>query len=342
MRLWPLSRNAKPKQFLNIIGTDSLIQQTVKRCSGHSFDPMPIVVSGEGQRFLVAEQMRAIDVKSEIILEPMRRDSCAAVAAGCLVALERSADAVVLVLAADHHIVETEAFVAAVLNARIDADQGHLTTFGISPTHPATGYGYIKPGEQLRPNGSHKIQRFVEKPDLETAKTYLQDGYFWNSGNFLFRADRFIEELGKYAPMVLEAVRQSVGDARRDVDFLRLDSAAFARSPQISIDYAVMEKTSRAAVFPVKYQWNDIGTWDALYDILNSDALGNALVGKCVIVGGQNNLVYSPHHVTAMMDVEDLIVVTTHDAVLVARRGQSEKLKVLVSELKARNYSEAD
>jgi mannose-1-phosphate guanylyltransferase / mannose-6-phosphate isomerase len=342
VRLWPLSRAAKPKQFLQIVGNHSLIQQTVMRCSGSEFDQNPIIVSGESQRFLVAEDLRSINVHGEIVLEPMRRDSCAAVAAGCLVALKRSPDAMVLVLAADHLIVEKEKFVSAVLEARVDAEKGYLTTFGIRPNQPATGYGYISPGSRLRVGGSFLINKFVEKPDQKTAETYISEGYLWNSGNFLFRAAAFIGELKLHSPAVFAAVDQSVRKATKDSDYLRLEPDAFSRSPQISVDYAVMEKTEKAAVYAVNYQWNDIGTWDAVHDILGKDERGNSKQGRAVVVDGQNNLAYSSGPLTTLVGVEDLIVVTTADAVFVGRRGDSEKLKKLVAELKARNYPEAD
>ena len=215
VRLWPLSRAARPKQFLKLIGNHSLIQDTVLRCATEGFDRRPIVVSGESQRFLVAEDLREIAVSADIILEPMRRDSCAAITAGCLMALKRSRSAIVLVLAADHFITEQEKFVRAVLNAREDAETGYLTTFGVKPTSAATGFGYIKPGPLLREGGSHKIDKFVEKPNVERAAQYVRDGFLWNSGNFLFRASRFIEELELHAPAVLHAVDRRIQFSRQ-------------------------------------------------------------------------------------------------------------------------------
>ena len=238
VRLWPLSREAKPKQFLKFGGEYSLIQQTLLRCSDAIFDQRPIIVSSESQRFLVAEDLRAINVDGEIILEPMRRDSCAAVAVGCLIALKRSPDAMVLVLAADHHITENDKFLTAIIHAQVEAQAGYLTTFGVQPTYAATGYGYIKPGEFLGVGGCQKIVSFVEKPSVETAERYLREGYLWNSGNFLFLAARFIEELKIHAPAILESVEASVENAARDSDFIRLNAADFACSPLISVDYA--------------------------------------------------------------------------------------------------------
>ena len=342
VRLWPLSRAAKPKQFLRFGSQHSLIQDTLLRCSGPGFDQTPIIVSGENQRFLVAEDVQAIGVKAQIVLEPMRRDSCAAIAAGCLVALQRSADAVVLILAADHSIAEPEKFVAAVMAARADANAGYLTTFGIRPTNPATGFGYIKRGADLRQGLSSKIEKFVEKPELAAAVEYVRDGYLWNSGNFLFKAANFIHELEIHAPAVLSAVRGSVEKAALDADFIRLEAGAFAQSPQISFDYAVMEKTDKAAVFAVDYQWSDIGSWDAVYELLAKDPSNNAIAGRGVIVDGQNNLIHAPERLVAMVGVHDLIVVATPDAVLVAKRGQAEKIKTLVANLKSLDISEAE
>ena len=341
-RLWPLSRAARPKQFLKFDSENTLFQNTVLRCKGPIFDPRPIVVSGESQRFLVAEDLLEIGLSADIVLEPMRKDSCAAIAAGCLVALKRSPDAMVLVLSADHIISEQEKFDTAVAAASIDAMAGFLTTFGITPATPATGFGYINPGVQLRDGGAFKIAQFVEKPDIEKAAQYVRDGYFWNSGNFLFRAASFIEELRKFAPLVLLAVEQALEKAQTDVDFIRMDQAEFARSPQISVDYAVMEKTERAAVFPVQYSWNDIGSWDAVYDTLGKDDSGNAISGEGIVLDGSNNLINAPTRFTALVGVDDLFVVTVDDAVLVTKRGKAEMLKTLIASLKSRNSKLSD
>lgn len=341
-RLWPLSRNARPKQFLAIGTKHSLIQETVLRCSGPLFDPRPIVVSGESQRFLIADDMAAITVKADIILEPMRRDSCAAVAAGCLRALTRAADAMVLVLAADHLIPDHAAFTKAVSSAQQDAAAGYLTTFGVKPTEAATGYGYIRPGPLLRDNGSARLEKFVEKPDAVTAEKYMREGYLWNSGNFLFSAQVFIDELTAHAPAVLHAVKAALEQGRQDVDYLWLEKDAFARSPQISVDYAVMEKTQKSAVYAVDYEWRDIGSWDAVYELLSHDELDNAIEGRGIVVNGRNNLVHSTEIVTALSGVDDLVVVATRDAVLVTRRGGTEKVKDLVAALKTRKFDEAE
>jgi mannose-1-phosphate guanylyltransferase/mannose-6-phosphate isomerase len=341
-RLWPLSRNARPKQFLKFASEHSLMQNTVLRCAGVEFDRRPIIVSGESQRFLIAEDVRDINVEADIILEPMRRDSCAAIVAGALQALRRSPDAIVLILAADHHIPDRAHFTKAVASARQDAEQGSLTTFGIKPTYAATGYGYIKPGPLLRKDGSAKLDEFVEKPDAATATKYLSEGYLWNSGNFLFSAKTLIAELKIHAPEILAAVQAAFDNARRETDFIWLDEDNFARAPQISFDFAVMEKTNKAAVYAVDYEWNDIGSWDAVHGLLTKDKQNNAIEGRAVVLAGENNLVYSADLVTALYGVDDLVVVTTKDSVLITKRGKTENLKTLVAELKAKNFKEAD
>jgi mannose-1-phosphate guanylyltransferase / mannose-6-phosphate isomerase len=341
-RLWPLSRDAKPKQFLNFGTEHSLLQETILRCTGDLFDTRPIVIAGETQRFLIAEQLVEIAVSADIMLEPMRRDSCAAIAAGCLQALKRSPDAMVLVLAADHLIADRKSFVDAVAAAQIDAAAGYLATFGITPTYAATGYGYIRPGKLVREKGSATIETFVEKPDATTAEKYVQDGYLWNSGNFLYSAQAFIDELKIHSPEILEAMLAAHDNSRHETDFIWLEKSSFSRSPQISVDYAVMEKTDKAVVYPVQYEWRDIGSWDAVHDLLPHDDFDNAVVGKGVIINGRNNLVHSTQCVTALSGVDDLVVVTTRDAVLVTRRGKTEKVKDLVAALKARKFNEAE
>jgi mannose-1-phosphate guanylyltransferase / mannose-6-phosphate isomerase len=341
-RLWPLSRNAKPKQFLRFGTEHSLLQETLLRCSGELFDTKPIVVSGDAQRFLIAEDLRELAIKADIVLEPMRRDSCAAIAAGCLQALKRSQDALVFVLAADHKIPDHNAFSKAVQVAVQDAQAGYLTTFGIKPTYAATAYGYIKPGPVLRDGGSAKLEKFVEKPDAITAAKYLDDGYLWNSGNFLFSAKVFLTELEKSAPQILAAVQASFSRARFETDFIWLEKEAFSRSPQISVDYAVLEKTDRAAVLAVDYSWSDIGSWDAVHDLLPHDAHQNAVVGHGLVLNGANNLVHSNTLLTALIGVDDLAVVVSDDAILVTKRGHSENVKILVAELQARKFKEAD
>ncbi len=341
-RLWPLSRESKPKQFLSFGGDHSLIQDTALRCQGEIFDPRPILVCAESHRFLIAEDMRDIDVEADILLEPLRRNSCAAIAAGCLSALQRTSDAVVLVLAADHAIPDQQAFANAVSSALGDAENGNLVTFGIKPTKPATGYGYILPGRLLAKDGCSTVKAFVEKPDRETALDYLKDGYLWNSGNFLFRAQSFIDELARLEPEILAAVRKAYEKAGRDLDFLRLDADAFKQSPSISVDYAVMERTDKAAVFPVDYKWSDVGSWEAVWEVMPKSDQGNVTIGDGEIVNGTNNLVHSRGKLTTLVGVDNIAVVSTRDAVLVTSKAEAENVKKLVINLQKNGRTEAN
>lgn len=338
-RLWPLSRASKPKQFLRFGAEWSLFQDTARRCRGALFDERPIVVGADSHRFLLAEDLQQVGTAADILLEPVARNSCAAIAAGCLQALTRSPDAVVLVLAADHHIPDAAAFSAAVSNALADAQAGCLVTFGIRPDRPATSYGYILPGERL--NRAHAVERFVEKPGLEQAERYLAQGYLWNSGNFLFSAGAFLVELERLAPEIFAAVSLAHERARVDLDFLRLDEAAFAASPSIAVDYAVMERTGRAAVLPVDYNWSDIGSWDALASVLPADGMGNAVVGNAVFIDGQDNIVHSTDRLTTLVGVRDLVVVSTRDGLLVVPKSRAEDVKALVANLQQAGRSEA-
>jgi mannose-1-phosphate guanylyltransferase/mannose-6-phosphate isomerase len=337
-RLWPLSRASKPKQFLSFGTPHSLFQETLLRCRGALFDARPVIVGADAHRFLLAEDLLEIGVAADILLEPAARNSCAAVAAGCLAALQRDREAIVLVLAADHHIPDAQAFAAAVALAAPEAAAGRLVTFGIEPDRPATGYGYIRPGERLET--AFGVEAFVEKPPAARAADYVAQGYLWNSGNFLFGAASFLAELKRLQPAILAAVEQAFGAARRDLDFIRLD-AAFAGAPAISIDHAVMEKTDKAAVLPVAYAWSDVGSWDAVLDIAARDGAGNAAIGHAVIEAGSNNLVHSERRLTALLGVDDLVVVTTPDAVLVAGKARAEGVKELVAGLKAAGRAEA-
>jgi mannose-1-phosphate guanylyltransferase / mannose-6-phosphate isomerase len=341
-RLWPLSRGQSPKQFLKLDGKHTLLEQTLMRCVGEAFDAQPILVGAVDHRAQLLETMQSLGRKADIVLEPMRRNSCAAIAAGALRALERDRDAVVLVLAADHHIPDVDAFRAAVMQAAEAAARGKIVTFGIRPRHAATGYGYILPKLGDAESAALKIERFVEKPDAETAERYVSEGYLWNSGNFMFRAARFVDELAQHQPEILTAVKAALEKAERDRDFIRLAAEPFSKSPGISVDYAVMEKTAEAAVLPVDYFWTDIGTWDAVSGMVKPDADGNAVVGRGVVLGGRNVMVHSEGAVTTVIGCDDLVVITTRDAVLVARKGATEDVKALVDRLRAEGFAEAD
>ncbi|MGD9920298.1 MAG: mannose-1-phosphate guanylyltransferase/mannose-6-phosphate isomerase [Variibacter sp.] len=337
-RLWPLSRASKPKQFLSFNGERSLFQQTLARCSGPIFDARPIVVGADAHRFLLAEDLLRIGVEADILLEPAARNSCAAIAAGCLQALARSAEATVLVLAADHHIPDASAFAAAVAEGLADARAGHLLTFGIRPDRPAVAYGYILPGGRLEKAAA--VARFVEKPSPEEARRYLAEGYLWNSGNFLFRADTFLAELGKFEPELLAAVRAAHETAQTDLDFLRL-GPAFTQARSVSVDYALMEKTAAAGVLAVDYAWSDVGSWDAVAATLPGDAAGNTVVGDAVIVEATGNIVHSQDRLTALVDTHDMVVVSTRDCLLVMPKARAEDVKPLVARLQAQARVEA-
>ena len=339
-RLWPASRASRPKQFLSFSGDHTLFQETVLRCRGSVFDPRPIVVGSQDHRFLLAENLLSIGVEADIVLEPVARNSCAAIAAGAFHALSRDRDAIILALAADHFIADRDAFSHCIENAVADAQGGYLVTFGVKPDRPATGYGYVAPGEAL---GSAKmVDAFIEKPDLATAEQFVRQGYLWNSGNFLFRADTFLNELGKQAPTILGAVEKAYAAAQTDLDFLRLDLAAFSDSPSISVDHAVMEKTDRAAVLPVEYVWSDIGSWDAVASLLANDKKGNTVVGRGFVLDGSNNLVHSTGHLTTLVGMNDCIAVSTRDCMLVVHKDRSEEVKALVEMLKADGLSEVN
>ncbi len=341
-RLWPLSRDSKPKQFLNFGSEHSLIQETALRCQSEIFDPRPIFVCAESHRFLIAEDLLNIGVSADILLEPARRNSCAAITAGCLCAIARNPEAIVLVLAADHQIPDIAAFSKAVSQATKDADTGHLITFGIQPTKPATGYGYILPGGQISNHDCYKVEKFVEKPDQKTAEKYIQDGYLWNSGNFLFKAQSFIDEMMILAPEILKAVQEAHQKAESDLDFLRLEKDAFERSPSISVDYAIMEQTKKAAVFTVDYQWSDVGSWEAVWEVSNKSDAGNVVIGDAEIVDGRNNIVHSVGKLTTLVGIDDVAVITTSDAVLVTSKSQAENVKKLVTNLQDNGRVEAN
>lgn len=340
-RLWPASRESFPKQFLPLAGDLSLFRQTLARVAGPAFAP-PIVVTSADYRFLVAEQMRASEVTGDLVLEPARRDSAAAVAAACEVAIRRDADALVLILAADHAIPDTSAFLAHVERGIEAALAGYIVTFGIRPTAPATGYGYIAPGVPLVPDGLVRaIEGFVEKPDRAVAERYLAAGFLWNSGNFLFKASVFLDELHTLEPGIAEPVRASVAHAVRDLDFIRLDPDDFTRSIAKSVDYAVMERTSRAAVVPSDFAWSDIGSWAAIWQIAEKDRSGNAASGDAVFQNASGCYVSSPDILTAVVGVSNVVVVTTKDAVLVAAKDRTEEVKAVVSGLIAAKRKEA-
>ena len=339
-RLWPVSRDALPKQFLPLIGKRSTYQETLLRVQDAMFAP-PIVITGPNFHFFAKRQAEEVGVDATVVIEPLRRDSGPAIGAATAVARARDPEAVVLALAADHIILDPESFRATCLAGRAAAEAGSIVTFGIKPNEPKTSYGYILPGEAVGAEGVNRVARFVEKPDAATAARYLTEGYLWNSGNSLFRADVLLSELARLEPAMAEAVEAAAAKASADLGFLRLDPTEFARAPQTSIDYAVMEKTDRAAVVAGDFRWSDIGSWDALFDITPRDAHGNVLQGPVVTRDAQDCVIHSDGRLTAAVGVKDLVVVSTSDAVMVVPRARAQEVRELVAELKADKRPEA-
>ena len=339
-RLWPVSRDALPKQFLPLVGDRSTYQETLLRVQDPMFGP-PIVITGPNFHFFARRQAEDVGVEATVVIEPLRRDSGPAIAAATAVALKRDPDAVVLALAADHIILDVSQFRATCLAGREAAEAGSIVTFGIKPTEPKTSYGYILPGAAIGKSGVHAVKSFVEKPDAATAARYVRDGYLWNSGNFLFRADVLLSELARLEPTMAEAIEAAVAKASTDLGFLRLQPEAFARAPLKSIDYAVMEKTDRAAVVAGDFRWSDIGSWDALFDITPHDATGNVVHGPVVTMDASGCVVHSDGRLTAVVGVNDLVVVSTSDAVMVIPRARSQEVRELVAKLKAAKRPEA-
>ena len=341
-RLWPVSRRNLPKQFLSLAGKRTLFQQTIERTLLLPDVAAPIVVASEDHRFLAADQLLEAGVEgATIVLEPLARNTAPAIALGALQALERDADAILLVLPADHLIGDTAAFSEAVQQAMPLALQDWLVTFGIRPDRAETGFGYIRRAESIGDHG-YRVDQFVEKPGAATAESYLADGqYDWNSGMFLFKASRYLDELQAHAPAMLAAVREAYAANSADLDFVRIDRDTFAKVPDNSIDYAVMEKTRRAAVVPVSCAWSDIGSWSALWMSGDQDAAGNVREGDTMVVNTRNSLLRShDRHLIATVGVENLIVVSTPDATLVAHRDAAQDVKKIVDQLKAAGRSE--
>lgn len=342
-RLWPLSRKLYPKQLLPLLDTNTLVQNTVMRVKGLEGAGSPMIICNEDHRFIIAEQMRALGVTPQpLILEPAARNTAPAVAVAALHALTRDDDPTLLVLPADHRIVDSSLFHHAVTEAVALAGQDYLVTFGIRPVAPETGYGYIRQGEAVNGDGSARmIDRFVEKPDLATAEDYLRSGlYFWNSGMFVFRARALLAELTDFAPEIVETCREALQRAGRDLDFLRLDREAFARCPEDSIDYAVMERTSRGAMVPLACGWSDLGSWDALWQAGAKDKDGNVTHGDVVLCDVHDSFLHAETRLLAAVGLENHIVVETSDAVLISPRDRVQEVKKIVDKLKAENRIE--
>ncbi len=341
-RLWPLSRELYPKQLLPLVSDKTMLQETLSRLDGVPEMTNPMIVCNEAHRFMVAEQIRQLDKEAQsIILEPCGRNTAPAVAIAALGAQEIESDPVLLILPADHLISNVAEFQRIVQCGAEQAEEGALVTFGIVPTLPETGYGYIR-AEQTDSGPVFPVAEFVEKPDRNTAEGYLSTGhYYWNSGMFMFRASRYLEELELFQPEMLKACQAAYAGITADLDFQRLDETAFAACPSNSIDYAVMEKTDQAVVIPLDAGWNDIGAWSALWDVHPHDDQGNVLIGDVLTAGAKNCYLHASQRMIAATGVEDLVVVETADAVLVAQRDQVQNVKEIVQQLKQQQRHEA-
>ncbi|WP_338463719.1 mannose-1-phosphate guanyltransferase [Franconibacter daqui] len=341
-RLWPLSRVLYPKQFLCLKGELTMLQATIARLNGVQCES-PVVICNEQHRFIVAEQLRELNKLTEnIILEPAGRNTAPAIALAALAAKRNSPDndPLMLVLAADHVIQNEEAFRDAVRAAMPFAESGKLVTFGIVPDQPETGYGYIRRGEVVNPEQNvdavaFSVAQFVEKPNLETARAYVNTGeYYWNSGMFLFRAGRYLEELNKYRPDILDACEKAMRAVDPDLDFIRVDEAAFLACPEESVDYAVMEKTADAVVVPMDAGWSDVGSWSSLWEISSRTPEGNVHHGDVISHNTENSYVYAESGLVTTVGVKDLVVVQTKDAVLIADRNHVQDVKKVVEQIK--------
>jgi mannose-1-phosphate guanylyltransferase/mannose-6-phosphate isomerase len=341
-RLWPLSRKQYPKQYLPLVGDNTMLQETILRLSGLDGLEDPIIVCNVDHRFLVAEQCQQINItNSTILLEPIGRNTAPAIAAAALQSIKNTNNAVLLVLSADHVIQDIDSFHEAINVANKQAQKGRLVTFGIVPTDANTGYGYIKVAQE-NIDGTYKVEQFVEKPNLKTAQIYLERGnYLWNSGMFMFQANTLIDELTTYSPDIVASVNNAVNNATQDLDFIRLDKQAFELSPSDSIDYAIMERSDNLVVVPLDAQWNDIGSWSALYDIGIKDKNSNVIKGDVVIQNTSNTYINADHHMVIAIGVDNLIIVDTPDATLIATQDKAQEIKGIVETLQASGRCES-
>lgn len=342
-RLWPVSRKAYPKQLLALAGGNySMLQETVLRVETFG---EPIIVANEDHRFLVAEQLHQLNKKADIILEPAGKNTAPAIALAALAAIKKDPQAIIVVLPADHRIEKSPAFQRALKVAITAAKKDLLVTFGIVPSHAETGYGYIKAAADNKKNrgkniGAYPIAEFVEKPNLTTAKRYLKSGkYFWNSGMFVFKAAVYLQELQRHAPNILKYCTAAFDNAQHDLDFIRVDKAAFLKSPEDSIDYAIMEKavmgkTACAVMVPLDAGWSDLGSWSSVWDVMKKDKRNNVIVGDVIAKDCNNSLFFAEDHLIAAIGVDDLVVVDTSDALLIARKDRVQDVKQIVDQIK--------
>ena len=335
-RLWPLSREFFPKPLLPLVSEQTLLQETATRLDGLADVGDAVYVCNEEHRFLVAEQIAEIGkTPSTIILEPEGRNTAPALTLAALYLVKRDADAMMVVMPADHVMTAPQQFVEAVEQGSHNAEQGALVTFGIVPASPETGYGYIKRDEQVGDSAAYRVARFVEKPDRETAEQYVSEGdYFWNSGIFLMRADRWLDEISQHRPDILKACRQAMNKGAQDSDFFRVNKQDFHECPGDSIDYAVMEKTDRAVVVPISAGWSDIGAWSALWDVCQQDVDGNVMQGDVIAEDTRNAFLVAQHRCLATVGLDDVVVIETADAVLVASKDKAQDVKAIVNRLK--------
>jgi len=341
-RLWPVSREKMPKHFVPLVGAMTTFQQVLDRVTRDGLFAPPMIVTNADFRFVAAEQAHARGVKATIILEPQRRDSAAAIAAAAEFAVKNDPAAILLVVAADHLIPDVEEFAAACRAALPAATAGSIVTFGVKPTYPASSYGYIRSKPPVAGAAVRQVEAFVEKPDEETATRYIKDGYLWNSGNFMFRAEVMLRELSRFEPAIGSAAKDAVDNLISDLDFFRLAEAPFSRAPRKSIDYAVMERTEHAAVLPVDFRWSDVGSWKSVWDVQQRDPAGNVIEGPAELLDTSDSLIRSDETMlTAVVGLKDVIVVATADAVLVVAKREAERVKDLVEQLKAHKRVEA-
>ncbi|WP_320735593.1 mannose-1-phosphate guanylyltransferase/mannose-6-phosphate isomerase [Enterobacter sp. 237C8] len=345
-RLWPLSRLTYPKQFLTLEGEQTMLQQTISRLNKLEIE-CPVIICNEEHRFIVAEQLRQINALNEIILEPIGRNTAPAVALAaiqCLKELADNEDALLLILAADHIIKDNAAFINAIKISTSYAIDGNLVTFGIEPSSPETGFGYIQAGDEISVDGvsgAFKVNAFVEKPERIVAESFLSDGgYYWNSGMFMFGARKYLSELHKFCPDIYDSCSKAIQSPDKDLCFIRIDHEIFSRCPDLSIDYAVMEHTANAVVVPMSAGWSDVGSWSSLWDISDKDERGNVLIGDVITHNSSNNYVHAQSGLVTMLGVEDLIVVQTKDAILVTKHNAVQDVKKIVEELKTTGRSE--
>jgi len=342
-RLWPMSRTHYPKQFLPLAGEQTMLQETITRLEGVPALASPIVIANDSHRFVVAEQLQSIGIDGKILLEPVGRNTAPAVALAAFCALAEQEDPLLLILPADHTIDNTQAFHQSLETARGQAELGKLVTFGISPQSPETGYGYIRRGAQQSPQGAFDVAEFVEKPDRERAQQYLDSGeFYWNSGMFLFKANVYLSELEKFEPAIYEASKAAFENSQSDLDFLRIDRDCFSKSPDIAIDYAVMERTENARVVAMDADWNDLGSWSSMWEHADKDENDNAIRGDVITEQSSNNIIFAEDRLVATIGVDNLAIIQTTDAILVSAKDQVQEVKTIVQRLKNLKRLETD